>query len=546
MRTSLRILAATVTLFALSCSNTTEPGHEPEGRISLRFEQAPAASMSTRDGVRGVASSAVIDSVVLRVFRPGNPVTQETFRAVPVTGPIVDITIPCIAENGKRVSVDLYEGGQFTYHGFTTGVNVVKGAQTPVSIDAYDFTIANLSVTPSPLATAPEPFDLTWSAATAAMSYDVQASATADFGTIAWEQSITDTVTTADGLAPGGYYFRVVPRTPYAYGSSCPEQFAYMQSASQDVIITSFSVPAAKPVDVITIYGENFDYPGTQVTIGSMQMQILSVSWGEMDVRIPRAAISEGITVANGIGSDTKDFVVQRVAYVTSGGSFTDGYITALEKHNDDFGFSGVAVVRLPELDTQDMSVFDIIVVAGDTGTSPSNWGGDPDRANRIHDTTANVLAMGRGGAVFLVLVGATTAAHGTATDTDGAYYAPNGSDAIFSTPHSVGGGSIKFTSENNASTTDFSISSAAKPAGVTLYASTDCARSLGICLLGQPNDRWVLADFNIVNTGGDSVHYFFWGYADDPEELTSAASDVLGNIMYQLYRNRVVTPVAN
>lgn len=539
------ILAATAILFALSCSNATEPGHEPEGRISLRFEQAPAASMATRDGVHGVASSAVIDSVVLRVFRPGNPITQETFRSVPVTGAIVDITIPCIAENGKRVSVDLYEGGQFTYHGFTTGVNVVKGAQTPVSIDAYEFTIASLRVTPSPLATEPEPFDLTWNTAAAAMNYRVQASATPDFGTIAWEQSITDTVATVGGLTPGGYYFRVMPRTPYAQGASCPEQFAYMQSASQDVIITSFSVPAAKPLDVITIYGENFDYPGTQVTIGSMQMPILSSSWGEMDVRIPRAAISEGITVANGIGSDTKDFVVQRVAYVTSGGPFAAGYVTALEKHNDDFGYSGVAVVRLSELDTQDMSVFDIIVVASDTGNSPNSWGGDPNRANRIHATTANVLAMGRGGAVFLTLVGATTAPHVTSIDTDGAYYAPNGNDVIFVTPHSVGGGSIDFTTAINASTTDFSISSAAKPAGATLYASTDCDRPLGVCL-GAPNDRWVLADFNIVNTGGDFVHYFFWGYADDPDELSPAGSDVLGNIMYLLYQNRVLPPAAN
>jgi hypothetical protein len=495
--------------------------------------------MSMVAGGGAMAMSAALDTAIVRVFRPGTPITQELERVVNISGASVDVSISCIAESGKRVSVDLYENGAFTHHGFTTGVNVVKGAQTPVSIDAYKFTVGSLNVTPSPLATEPELFELSWNRADAATSYDVQASASPDFATIQWQQSVTGTNLDDVDLAPGGHYFRVVPRTPFAHGESCPEKFAYLQSASGDVVITSLSVPAAKPADVITIFGENFDYPGTQVTIGSMPMQILSSSWSSLNVRIPRAATTESITVSNGLGSDTEAFVVQRVAYVTSGGAFTSGYVTALEKHNDDFGYSGVAVVRLPELDTQDMSVFDVIVVAGDTGTNPGNWGGDADRATKIHETTANVLAMGRGGAVFLTLVGAITVSYQTEPDDDGKYYVENGSAQIFSAPHSVGGGNVTFNGDKKPSTTwlDF----APVPAGANHYASTACTPWLLGC---TDNGEGTLADFRFANTGGDPVLYFFWGYSDDPEQLTPNATDILGNIMYLLYQNRTVIPV--
>ncbi len=540
MRNQLRILAALAALFVLACSQTTEP-QQDEGRVELRFAFAPDDATPSRDD-RRITMSAVIDSVVVNVFRPGDPITLETSKSAPVTGAIVDISIPCIAESGKRVSVDLYEGGQFTHHGFTTGVNVVKGVQTPVSIDAYDFDVATLTVTPG-TATEPETFDLSWEEAPAATEYRVQSSATPDFSNIQWEQTVTATSIDDVDLTPGGHYFRVVPRTPYAQGPTCPEQYAYLASLSDDLIITSLSVPAAKPLDVITIFGENLDYPGTQVSIGSAQMQILSSSWGALDVIVPRAAITESITVVSGsldLGSDTyTQFIVQRVAYVTSGGAYTSGYVTALEKHNDDFGFSGVAVVRLPQIDQQDMTVFDIIVVAGDTGNSPINWGGNLSRANKIHDTNANVLAMGRGGAVFLDAVGATTEAYQTNTDADGRYYVQDGSAQIFSTPHSVGGGFVTFNGDKKPSTTSFDMQS--PPGGITPLASTDCA---GLLCIGGANQHRTLLDFRFTNGGGDAVRYFFWGYADDPEQLTSAATDILGNIMFLLYQNRtVVTP---
>ncbi len=526
-------------LLALACSRATEPEREVEGRIVLRFEQASATSMMASDGAMFVASAA-LDTAIVRVFRPGTPITQEVERLVPISGSI-DVSISCIAENGKRVSVDLYEGGKFTHHGFATGVNVVKGSQTPVSIDAYEFVVSSLIVTPG-LATDPEPFDLAWDGAPAATRYQVQSSTSSDFGVIEWEQSATDTFVTVQ-LSPGSHFFRVLPRTDFAQGLSCPQQFAYLQSVDQDVVITDFSVPAEIPGEVITIFGKNLDYPGTQAWIGSMQMQIISSSWGALDVRLPRAAYTESISVSSALGSDTRAFVVQRVAYVTNGGAFAPGYVTALEKHDDDFGFSGVAVLSVTDLDTQDMGVFDIIIVAHDTGTSLSNWGGGvPARANAIANTNANVLAMGRGGAVFLNLTGATSAPHATSADPDATYYILDAAPQIFHTPHEVtGSDEVLFSKNPPATSTYFDI--VPPVARVNLYGSTDGST---FCLLGctyTPDNRWTLADFRFENQSAITVVYFFWGYADEPDDMTDDATDILGNVMYMLYRDRSVPP---
>ena len=135
-------------------------------------------------------------------------------------------------------------------------------------------------------------------------------------------------------------------------------------------------------------------------------------------------------------------------------------------------------------------------------------------------------------------IVGATSAPQTTAADNDGDYYVPGGGEQIFSTPHSVGGGFVTFNKQKKPSTTTFNFTSA--PAGVNLYASTDCSR-LVVCT--GPNDQWTLSDFSFANPDGTPVVYFHWGYNDDPEGLESKATDCLGNIMSMLYRTRVLTP---
>ena len=245
-------------LFALACEQATEPELGPQGTVTLHFASA-ATSMVASDGVQSLAS-APPDTVIVHVFRPGTPITQEVQRLVDLSG-ATDVSIPCIAENGKRVSVDLYTGGQFTHHGFTTGVNVVKGEHTAVSIDAYDFTIASLNVTPV-VVSRPGIVRSDVDAAPAAQSYDVQSSATTDFSTIQWQQSVTDTFVT-EQLPRAHTTSASCRETPFADGLSCPAVRVRAERV-HDIVITGFTAPAAIPNDVITIYGENFDFPGTR------------------------------------------------------------------------------------------------------------------------------------------------------------------------------------------------------------------------------------------------------------------------------------------
>ena len=525
-------------LAALSCSRTTEPETGPQGSIVFRMEAAPQAA--PRGGSSMFASGAPgIDSVVVHVFRPGSPIQPETSKSADIDTNPVELNIACIAENGKRVSVDLYDDGVFTHHGYTTGVDVVKGEQTGVAIDAYAFDVTALTVSPG-IVVSPAPFSLRWDGSPAADRYVVQSSPTPDFGTVEWSYTAIDTYVTAQ-LPTGSHYFRVVAQTDYANGQPCDSQFGYTRNGTNDVKISSFDPPAGIPGDIVTIRGENLDYPGGQAFIGAIQMTIVSMSWGAMECVIPLNAITDGITVTNSLGNDTKPFVVQRVAYVTSTGADAVGYLSALAGHENDFGFSGVAVLPLAELDTRDMSVFDIIIVAHDTGTSISNWGGGvPARANAIANSDANVVAMGRGGAVFLLLTGVSTAPYVTAPDADGKYYIASAAPQVVTTPHDVGAGLEGWNDKEPPLTTHLQYSSA--PPGVNLYATRDCDRLLS-CL--GPTDEWVMADFRFDNADGKPVIYFFWGYADDATHLMGKAKDFLGNIMYMLYRDRWLQPVS-
>ena len=312
-----------------------------------------------------------------------------------------------------------------------------------------------------------------------------------------------------------------------------------MAGGSGAVDVTGFNPGAAIPGETFAILGENLDYPGTQAWIGSQPLAIEATSWGQLVVRLPRIATTNTVSVVSGagwMGFDTSDnaFVAQRVAYVTDAGKHEREYIEVLMSYTADFGYSGVVAVPVADLDWRDMDVFDTIIVADDTGAFPANWGdGEPARAAVIAYTRANVMAIGKGGAVFLQLVGATGAAHTTNADPDGDYYAPDGSDRIFSTPHAVGGGIINFC-DKPATTTDFNITAA--PVGANLYASTDCSRLI-VCT--GPNNRWTLADFRFNNPSGSPVVYFFWGYTDDPKVLAKPGADCLANVMNMLYLDR-------
>jgi hypothetical protein len=514
---------------ALSCDNTQAPV-ATDGQIVLRF--APAAS-STSPLMR----ASVFDSVVVNVFRSGSSPRLEISRGAPITNDDpVSVPVSCIAENGKKVGVDLYINHALAYHGYNPDVDVPAGKHTAVSVDVWRFVVTDLTLTPQIIPNGAA-FTLRWPAAPAAASYHVEQSTTMDFATIASSQAVADTTLDVH-VGLGSHFFRVRPVTPYAQGPASPERFGYVTGGGNQVQVTGVS-DRVIPLETITITGENLDFPGTRALMAADTLTIESVSWSQLVARVPRAAKTNKVTVTSSLGSNTsgKDVVVERIAYVTAAPtSLTNtDYVTQIESHSADFEKSGVAIIPLSDLDRRDMNVFDIIVVAADTGTLKANWGGSNQgqRVSAIADSDANVLAIGRGGVSFLQnTLTSANLTYTNAVDSDRKYFEYNQNAAIFTTPHSVSKQDITFC--NVASNTvALDISSGPAPAGTSLYASTDKS-----CLVGcTPNDKWALADFRFNNAGGKPVIYFFWGYAGAAADLSGDGKTCLGNVMSMLYQ---------
>jgi hypothetical protein len=229
--------------------------------------------------------------------------------------------------------------------------------------------------------------------------------------------------------------------------------------------------------------------------------------------------------------------VVQRIAYVTAAPTSvaTTDYVALIESYNADFQKSGVAIIPLSDLDRRNMNVFDVIVVAADTGTLKANWGGtnQGQRVSAIANSDADVLAIGRGGVAFLQnTLTSANLTYTNAVDSDRSYFEYNQNAAVFTTPHSVSKRDITIC--NVASNTvALDIASAPTPAGTSLYASTDKS-----CLIGcTPNDQWALADFRFTNPRGTPVIYCFWGYAGAAGDLSGDGKNCLGNVVFMLYQ---------
>ena len=514
---------------ALSCENTQAPT-DTDGEIVLRF--APATSSTP-----AMMAASVFDSVVVNVFRGGTPLRLEVSHGVGIDNdnPIT-IPVACVAENDKKVGVDLYINHVLAYHGYKAGVDVATNKTTAVSVDASKFFITDLTLTPQVIPNGAA-FTLRWPPAPAAVSYRVEASPTADFATVTSSQSATDTTLDVH-VGPGSHYFRVHPVTPYAQGPASPERFGYVTSGSNQVKVLAVSSTVI-PLETITITGENLDFPDTRAMMGTDTLTVESVAWDKLVARVPRPAVTNKVTVTSSLGSNTsgKEVVVQRIAYVTAlpTSSATTEYVDQIERFSDDFQKSGVAIIPLADLDRRDMSVFNVIVVAADTGTLKANWGGtnQGQRLSAITDSDANVLAIGRGGVSFLQnALTSTNLTYTTALDTDRQYFEPDKDAPIFSTPHGVAGPNVTFcTVQSN--TVALNIASSPTPAGTALYASTDKS-CLIVC---TPNDKWALADFRFSNAGSKPVIYFYWGYAGAASDLSNDGKNCLGNVVYMLYQ---------
>lgn len=519
------MLLAGPVMYLVACSSPNAPAEQ--GSIAFRFDPSSGGALFARTG--GVAD--VFDSVAVCVFRSGAALTEEVRQGAAIGVDPIEMTISCIAEVNKRVSVELFASGVMLYHGVNEDVDVIAAKRNDVLVDAFPFFVGSLSVTPGIVYDGAS-FDLAWPSTVGARTYRVQASASADFATIDWQQSLVDTVTSA-ALPPGAHYFRVAPETPYATGTFAGPELSYVIGGSGSVIITGFSAVGVIPGDIVSIYGENLDFPGVQAAVGAELMEIVSAAWGELVVRMPRAARTGYVTVGNALGADQSSdpLIAHRIAFVSATGLLAGSFGEVLWSSGDDIEWSGLAYIPLPELDTRDMSVFDVIVVASDTGTDVSNWGGGvPGRVIAISSSGANVFAMGDGGAAFLRLTVSAFASAPVRTTTQTSCYASMPGAAVFTTPHGVTGGGLPQwvdMCQKPERCVALDIGSLSKPAGVSLYASS-----------GILNDRWLLADV-VITDASRSRRYLHWGFVADPRELTSAGQDCLRNATNLLYKER-------
>ena len=94
----LLVLSLTVT-----CSRPTAPD-DKQGAISL-------ALLPGSDGP--LAAAQAIDSIAVRVFRPGPATTFEVAAGTHVGAGPAELEVRCIAESGKRVSVEIFSGNSF-------------------------------------------------------------------------------------------------------------------------------------------------------------------------------------------------------------------------------------------------------------------------------------------------------------------------------------------------------------------------------------------------------------------------------------------------
>ncbi len=522
MRTRLVILAVAPVMFLLSCSSPDSP--PGQGSVVLRLEPVPPAPRMAD----AAGTAMAFDSVAVCVFRPGFPVRREARRGATIgTGP-VEIAISCVAEAGKRVSVELFVAGEMRYHGVDEHVDVVANGSTDVTIDAFPFFVPALDVTPAMVYDGAS-FDLSWPSTPGARGYRVESSKTPGFTDIEWQQSRADTFATAV-LAPGAHYFRVAPETPYATGTFAGPEFRYVLGGTSSLVITGLSAVGVIPGDEFSIYGENLDFPGVQASVGGEPAEIVAAAWDELRVRMPPAARSGSVEAGSALGSDLSSdpLVALRIAFVSAAGALAGVLNDVLQGAGEDVEWSGVAYIPLQDLDTRDMSVFDVIIVAGDTGSTPSDWGaGVPLRAGAIVSSGANVLAIGDGGAAFMQLAVSVLDRVPARAATQTSCYVTEPTAPLFTSPHSVTGGSSPQWVD--ICTSPVRCVALEIGAGIATPVAALYAASTAV------SGRWVLLDAALAE-GSSPRRYLFWGFDGDPREYTSQGQSCLRNAVYHLY----------
>jgi hypothetical protein len=522
---TIEIVVAAIVLVS-GCSRTGEP--EALGTISLDLQVESAAD----GGPSALPAQVSPDSVVVRVFRGGNGVTLEVSRGVALDGTgLANVTVACIAEDNKKVSVELFENRTMWYFGVDEHVDVVVNEQTDVLIDAYDMRIDNIDVTPQVVLEGTS-YNVSWSDAVAATSYLLLESTRPDFDEASTQTFLTTATEMTFERSNGAYYYMVAPVNPYAVGTMAGAAYSYVQAVGEPApAVSSVDPPEAAPGDLVTLYGTNLDLPGSRVYLGAALCPVVSAEDRQMTVRIPLFAQTGVMSLYTVLGTVDPglngDFVVDRIAYVTRTGEFGLGYRELVEK--DGTVSSGVAIVPLSEVSSRSMSAFDIIVVAHDVATGPTGPGQAAVQA--IAESGAQVLAIGAGGHAYLSLLFPEINGYSSTLDVHSSVYIANGTFPVFQAPYSIApqGPATVDVCVTDQPFLGIDISGIILPSFISLYAAHSELNSQSYVLVGAES----AVDQSVVQN-------LYWGFEGDPGELSSLGRDCVINFVHFLLDQKI------
>ena len=525
MGTALLAAAALAATLVGGCSPSAGP--EAVGTVSFSLHE----SAGGEDDGRPMRAPTAVDSIVVRVFRAGSGAKLETSKGVPYDGSSdVQVTLTCVAEAGKKVSVELFDHARMMYFGAEEDVDVTPLQDTAVAIDAWDIFIDQFQVEPQ-MVTVGTAFEVRWSSVAAPGRYLLQESQSVDFSTVVNEILTTDT-TVSFQRGTGAHYFRVVPVNAYAVGTVTLPAFCYVAETSEPAPTIDAIEPAeAAPLERVTIRGSKLDLPGSQVLLGPTPCPIISATNTSMLIQIPREGRTGRVTLKSILGEATAPdaFVVNRIAYVTRSGEYVESYRKLITADSVIIGGSGVEVVVNDRLYTRDMSVFDLVVVGHDNGSE--GFVLDAAQAGAIIASGSQIMAIGAGGYVYLRYASKEVDTLTVAVSQRQDLYVPDLSLPVFVEPYPIVFQMFNFVRMCDPAQYFIGIDVTSKPQSMTLYAS-----------FFSGSKSWALLD---VLTGEKSIRNFFWGYAGDPGSLTSDGKSCFLNALNLLMAGTTADPTA-
>jgi len=555
MNRSLAFICVTALLIGAGCSGIEAPDTGGTGVISLRFSgstDAPGAPALSSPGDSFAQALAVADHATVKVFRPGNDFDLEVSQSEAIPDPPVtlDMSLTVVAENNKRVAVELYESGSLIYFGVNDDVDVSAGKNTHVSVLASQYEAGGIWHEPA-LVGEGDDFQMEWNRVAQAQWYRVQESPFPDFSAISWEGTTPDTFMAVKGgdLPKGDYYFRVAAVNPYSESDFGPAHYVRVFGAPEPQGVSDGTAERG-PVEGMrgatglyaTVTGDNLDYPGTTVSVFGRPAEIVgSPQRTSMRIKfdIPAGAFSSRVTVTNPVGSSTSDgFVfVQNIAYIM--GSSTQGdwasaddYKLLVDGFGDASGHSHVAIIPYNLLSLfANLDMFDLVIVGWDTGTDPANWAGGASAAVDLMDkTTAAVLGVGVGGCALFEAMGLDIGLYSTTAASQADVYVYDDADVIYNEP-----GQIAVPQSGYVDVYDVDASQLAvyvdvlnPPSGVTAHARRAPLSAL----------------FPLIEQQGkNSNSCFLWGFHESPAHLTAAGAQLTANVVVDLLGKNLQLP---